>query len=63
MPVAGVDAHKKTHTLVAVDDLGRIRVHRGWYNTRRRHSSLGYLSPAAFEATRSDRYLPTGQPD
>ncbi|WP_344301513.1 IS110 family transposase, partial [Paractinoplanes deccanensis] len=23
MPVVGVDAHKKTHTLVAVDDLGR----------------------------------------
>jgi transposase InsO family protein len=23
----------------------------GWYNTRRRHSSLAYLSPAAFEAT------------
>lgn len=22
----------------------------GWYNTRRRHSSLGYLSPSAFEA-------------
>jgi putative transposase len=23
----------------------------GWYNIRRRHSSLGYLSPAAYEAT------------
>nr|AXL05587.1 hypothetical protein [uncultured bacterium] len=23
----------------------------GWYNTRRRHSSLGYRSPAAYEAT------------
>ncbi|MBE1491007.1 transposase InsO family protein [Plantactinospora soyae] len=23
----------------------------GWYNTRRRHSTLGYLSPAAYEST------------
>jgi transposase InsO family protein len=23
----------------------------GWYDPRRRHSSLGYLSPAAHEAT------------
>jgi transposase InsO family protein len=23
----------------------------GWYNTRRRHSSLGYLSPTAYEST------------
>jgi transposase InsO family protein len=30
----------------------------GWYNTRRRHSSLGYLSPTAFEAT---RYQPVDQ--
>jgi transposase InsO family protein len=22
----------------------------GWYNTRRRHSSLGYLSPSTYEA-------------
>ncbi|WP_433550553.1 IS3 family transposase [Micromonospora zamorensis] len=32
----------------------------GWYNTRRRHSTLGYLSPAAFEATGS-HLLPTAQ--
>ncbi|SDJ04269.1 Integrase core domain-containing protein [Lentzea albidocapillata subsp. violacea] len=30
----------------------------GWYNTRRRHSSLGYLSPAAYEST---RYQPVDQ--
>jgi transposase InsO family protein len=30
----------------------------GWYNTRRRHSSLGYLSPATYEAT---RYRPVDQ--
>ncbi|WP_353069563.1 IS3 family transposase [Amycolatopsis sp. DG1A-15b] len=24
----------------------------GWYNTRRLHSSLGYLSPNTYEATR-----------
>jgi transposase InsO family protein len=30
----------------------------GWYNTRRRHSSLGYLSPAAYEST---RYHPADQ--
>ncbi|GGS10643.1 hypothetical protein GCM10010169_64110 [Micromonospora fulviviridis] len=29
----------------------------GWYNTRRRHSSLGYLSPAAYEASTNVRPL------
>jgi len=27
-----------------------FRYIEGWYNPRRRHSSLGYLSPATFEA-------------
>jgi transposase InsO family protein len=27
-----------------------FRYIEGWYNPRRRHSSLGYLSPARFEA-------------
>jgi len=30
----------------------------GWYNTRRRHSTLGYLSPAAYEARQH-----TNEPD
>ncbi|WP_157620859.1 IS3 family transposase, partial [Saccharothrix sp. NRRL B-16348] len=37
----------------------RTRAHKaifeyieGWFNTRRLHSSLGYLSPAAYETTR-----------
>lgn len=29
-----------------------VRNIEGWFNTRRLHSSLGYLSPAAYEATR-----------
>jgi len=35
-----------------------FRYIEGWYNPRRRHSSLGYLSPAKFEAkhvARSER--------
>jgi transposase InsO family protein len=30
----------------------------GWYNTRRRHSSLGYPSPAAYETGTNDQPLP-----
>jgi transposase InsO family protein len=28
-----------------------------WYNTRRRHSGLGYLNPAAYEAVRMSALL------
>jgi transposase InsO family protein len=37
-----------THKAVASAIFNYIE---GWYNTRRRHSTLGYLSPATFEAT------------
>ena len=30
----------------------------GWYNTRRRHSSLGYRSPAAYETGTTVSLLP-----
>ncbi|AEV89112.1 integrase [Actinoplanes sp. SE50] len=30
----------------------------GWYNTRRRHSSLGYRSPAAYEGGAAISLLP-----
>ncbi len=30
-------------------ELAVFRYIEGWYNLRRRHSSLGYLSPAAYE--------------
>jgi transposase InsO family protein len=30
----------------------------GWYNTRRRHSSLGYLSPTAYETTSQPAIAP-----
>lgn len=33
----------------------------GWYNTRRRHSTLGYLSPAAYEATHHQKLPPARQ--
>ena len=34
----------------------------GWYNPRRRHSALAYLSPMMFEQThvRGDRSVPSG---
>ena len=37
------DADKAAITQTALDYI------EGWYNTRRRHSSLGYRSPAAYE--------------
>ena len=31
----------------------------GWYNLRRRHSALGYLSPLAYETVQASRELAT----
>jgi putative transposase len=35
-----------------------FRFIEGWYNPRRRHSALGYLSPVAFEK----RFWPADRP-
>jgi putative transposase len=34
----------------------------GWYNSRRRHSALGYLSPNDFEKQRAEEALTTASP-
>ncbi len=36
-----------------------FRYIEGWYNPRRRHSALGYLSPVRFEAEHWARHRPT----
>lgn len=32
----------------------------GWFNPRRRHSTLGYLSPADYEQAHHDTHAPVG---
>ena len=39
-----------------------FRYIEGWYNPRRRHSALGYLSPLRFEAEHGARVQPTLAP-
>jgi len=39
-----------------------FRYIEGWYNPRRRHSALGYLSPVRFEAEYGARVRPTLAP-
>ena len=34
----------------------------GWYNPNRRHSALGYVSPVAFERSRTPPAIPTPDP-
>jgi putative transposase len=48
---------RRTFSTAAEGRMGLFGYIEGWYNPRRRHSSLGYLSPMNFERT----YWPGGQ--
>jgi transposase InsO family protein len=43
--------HREAWTTHAAAHAAIFEYVEGWYNTRRRHSSLGYLSPAAYESS------------
>ncbi|WP_406144277.1 hypothetical protein [Streptomyces sp. NBC_01012] len=59
MIVVGIDSHKKTHTLVAVDQVGKRLTQltvdataewTDWYVHRRLHGEIGHIPPAEYEA-------------
>jgi hypothetical protein len=61
--VIGVDAHKRTHTLVAADELGRELASKTFGGDGQRASGGDRLGGPVAEPALGDRGLPTSHPD
>ena len=49
LPLCGELIHRQAWPTRKAAHQATFEYIEGWYTTRRRHSSLGYLSPAAYE--------------
>ncbi len=62
MVVIGVDAHKRTHTLVAVDELGRTLGERTVATTTERHPARGAMGQPMAPGALCGAGLPASDP-